>query len=105
MTNVPASTDTPAPQNFDPVTVPLLAKIEHDGETYSEFTFREAELGDLCAADAVSGEMQKTAAILAGMAGVPIQAIRKLKARDLSVVTDKVGHLMGNEKKPTTGAT
>lgn len=98
-------TNTPEPQNFDPVTVPLLAKIEHGEQTYTALTFREAELGDLCAADAVSGEMQKTAAILAGMAGVPIQAIRKLKARDLAVITDKVGHLMGNEKKPTTGAT
>lgn len=90
---------------FDPITVPLIVPIEHGGNSYPELTFREAELGDLCAADAVSGEMQKTAAILAGMAGVPIQAIRKLKARDLGVITDKVGHLMGNEKKPTTGAT
>lgn len=95
----------PEPQDFGPVTVPLLAKIEHGEQTYTELTFREAELGDLCAADAVSGQMQKTAAILAGMAGVPIQAIRKLKARDLAVITDKVGHLMGNETQPTTGAT
>ncbi len=98
-------TDTSVSENFDPVTVPLLAKIEPGDQTYTALTFREAELGDLCAADAVTGEMQKTAAILAGMAGVPIQAIRKLKARDLAAITDKVGHLMGNEKKPTTGAT
>lgn len=90
---------------FDPVTVPLLVPITHGEKIYAELTFREAELGDLCAADAVTGEMQKTAAILAGMAEVPIQAIRKLKARDLAAITDKVGPLMGNEKTPTIGAT
>lgn len=90
---------------FDPITVPLQNPIEHDGKSYAELTFREAELGDLCSADHFKGEMTKTAAILAGMAEVPVQVIRKLKARDANVIIERVGHLMGNDQKPTTGGT
>lgn len=92
-------------KNFDPVTVPLASPIEHKGVTHASLTFREAELGDLCAGDHFDGQMQKTAALLAGMAGVELPVIKLLKARDLSVVMDKVGHLMGNDIPSTTGAT
>ena len=92
-------------KTFDPVTVPLASPIEYDEKIYSELTFREAELGDLCASDHFKGEMQKTAAVLAGMADVTLPVIKRLKARDLSAIMDKVGHLMGNETKPKTGAT
>lgn len=92
-------------KTFDPVTVPLASPIEHDGKTLTELTFREAELSDLCAADHFTGQMQKTAAVLAGMAEIPLPAIKRLKARDLSVIMDKVGHLMGNEMPSTTGTT
>ena len=92
-------------KNFDPVTVSLASPIEHDDKIYATLTFREAELGDLCAGDHFSGQMQKTAAVLAGMADVTLPVIKRLKARDLSIIMDKVGHLMGNESSPTTGAT
>lgn len=91
--------------NFDPVTVTLASPIEHDGKTFATLTFREAELGDLCAGDHFDGQLQKTAALLAGMAQVSLPVIKRLKARDLATITDKVGHLMGNDIPSMTGAT
>ena len=89
--------------NVETVTVTLSSPIDVDKQPVSELTFREAELSDLCAADHFEGQMSKTAAILAGMANVPVMAIKKLKARDIATILDKAGHLMGNEMVPTTG--
>jgi hypothetical protein len=59
----------------------------------------------MIAADAVSGELAKTAAVLASMADVPFQAIKKLAMSDMNSVMAKVGHLLGNDPEPAeTGA-
>lgn len=77
-------------------TVTLKHPVEVSGKTYDSLTFRHATFGDFCAADAVSGDNSKTAAVLAGMAGVSIQVIKGLAMEDMAAVLDASGPLMGN---------
>lgn len=84
-------------------TVTLSKPVEHNGKTYSEFTFREAEVGDLMLADAVKGETSKVVAVLASMADVPLPAFRKVKSRDLNAIMAATKDLMGEEPPVTTG--
>lgn len=61
----------------------------------TELTFREVTVGDLCLADAVQGEMTKTAAILSGMTGVDLPTIKQIGAADISAIMVKIGPLLG----------
>ena len=89
---------------MDPVTVTLTTPIEHDGKTITALTFREAELGDLIAADSVGGgDVARSTAMLASMCGVPIPALRKLKAREFARILKAVEGLLGNGDGPTSG--
>ncbi|MCD1264083.1 hypothetical protein B5M44_04060 [Shinella sumterensis] len=85
-------------------TVKLSKPVEHNGKIYDEFTFREAEVGDLMLADAVKGEMSKIVAVLASMADVPLPAFRKVKSRDLNAIMAATKDLLGEEPPVTTGA-
>lgn len=82
----------------------LSAPVEHNGTTYAELTFREAETGDLMAADKFDGQTSKIVAILASMSEVPLPAFRKIKARDLTKIMAETASLMGESEAPTTGA-
>ena len=84
--------------------IQLNTPIEHDGKTYSELTFREAETGDLMAADIFEGKNSKSIAILACMAEMPLPAFRKIKLRDLNRIMDEAAPLMGEQGPATTGA-
>lgn len=88
----------------EPVTVPLSKPIEHDGKTHASLTFREATVGDMCAADLVQGDFHKMVAVLAGMADVSMPMMKLLPARDFTRITEAVGHLMG-ESSAATGST
>jgi len=89
----------------DTITVTLSRPLTVDKDQRTSLTFREAELGDMIAADAVSGEMGKTAAVLASMCGVPYPAFKRLSMADMNAVMAKVGHLLGNVLAPApTGA-
>lgn len=79
----------------DTITFPLSKPVEHKGKTYTELTFREATAGDLAVGDAVNGDMNKTLAILACMAGVELAVIRGVPARDLGPMVAKVAPLLG----------
>lgn len=81
----------------DTVTFTLAKPIEHNGKSFSEFTFEEATAGDLAAADIVQGELNKTLAVFASMAGVPIQVMRKIKAKDLGRLSLEVAPLLGEQ--------
>lgn len=81
----------------------LSSPVEHAGKAYSEMTFREAETGDLMAADAFEGQTSKIVAILASMSDVPLPAFRKVKARDLTKIMSETAHLMGESEPATTG--
>lgn len=87
-----------------PVTVPLSKPIEHDGKTIVSLTFREATVGDMCAADLVQGDFQKMVAVLAGMANVSMPVMKMLPSRDFTRITEAVSHLMG-ESQAATGST
>lgn len=83
-------------------TITLASPVEHNGTTYSELKFDEPTVGDLAAADAVTGETMKMLAILASMSGVPIQALKKIKAKEFAKFAEVVD--LGNSQEPTTGA-
>ena len=82
----------------------LATPVEHNGTTYSELTFREAETGDLMAADAFDGQTSKIIAILTSMSGVPMQAFKKIKMREMNKIMVATAALMGEPEAPTTGA-
>lgn len=87
----------------DTVTVKLSKPVEHNGTTYTELTFREATVGDMIAADSISGETGKIAAALASISGVPFQAFKKIGLRDMNAIMKAAGHLVGNEPAPAAG--
>lgn len=77
-------------------TVKLKFPAEHNGKTYNELTFRRAKFGDFCKADKVSGDNDKTAAVLASMSGTTIQTIQDIDMEDMAAVLEVAGPLMGN---------
>jgi phage FluMu protein gp41 len=82
----------------------LSSPVTHGEITYTELTFREAETGDLMAADKFEGQTSKIVAILASMSEVPLPAFRKIKARDLTKIMAATAELMGESEPATTGA-
>ena len=86
---------------MEPITIELSSPIEHDGKTITSLTFREAEVGDAMAMDAVKGEMAKSAALLACMCGLSLPVMKKIKFRDMNRIMGAVAALMGNVDTPT----
>lgn len=76
-------------------TITLASPVEHAGKTYETLTFREAETGDLMAAEKLEGQISRTAAVLASMCDVPLPAFRKIKAREFARIMKEVEHMMG----------
>lgn len=88
---------------MESITVPLSKSVEHAGKTITEIVFdREAEVGDLIAADSQNGEFAKLIAAFASISGVPFPAFRKITARDMQTIMLKAGHLVGNDQQPAT---
>lgn len=83
-------------------TVQLKHGAEHNGKSYTELTFRRAKFGDFCKADSITGESNKTAAILAGMSGTSIPVIQDLDMEDMATVLEIASPLMGNGQVATT---
>ena len=79
----------------DTITITLKNPIEHDGKQFQTLTFREATTGDACNADLVQGDFQKMLAVLAGMAGVPLQVMRAIPMREFNEIVKQVTPLMG----------
>ena len=67
--------------------VDLSKPIEHDGKTYTRFTFREPVTGDYAASDLVSGEFNKTLAVLALMAGSSLPVFQKIPMREFKKIS------------------
>lgn len=87
----------------DPVTHTLKKPISFNGETFTDLTFNEPTAGDACRADLVEGEMQKSLAIMAGMADVDIAVLQKIPLREFTELAKKVAPLMG--ELPADGST
>lgn len=77
-------------------TVKLKHGATHNGNTITELTFRRAKFGDFCKADKVSGEHDKTAAVLASMSGTSMPVIQDLDMEDMAAVLEAAAPLMGN---------
>lgn len=84
-------------------TVTLSKPVEHNGKTYSELTFREAEVGDLMVGGMFKDHLSQTVAVLASISDTPLPAFKKIKAKDLAAIMAATAELMGNEET-TTGA-
>lgn len=87
-------------------TITLASPVEHAGKTYTTLTFREAETGDLMAAETYEGQISRTAVVLASMCDMPLPAFRKIKAREFSRIMKEVGHTLGElygSPEDTTG--
>lgn len=88
---------------MDNVTVKLAKPIEHDGKTISELTFREPQVGDMMAADAVKGDFSRLAAVLALCCGLPLPVFKRVSARDMATIMQSTAALVGNELAGSTG--
>ena len=77
-----------------PVTVLLSSPINVDGEVVGELTFAAPILSDLCVAERYEGDMSKTAAVLARMAGVPVHAMKQVSVRDVFTIVERVSPLL-----------
>ncbi|SFV32570.1 Phage tail assembly chaperone protein, E, or 41 or 14 [Devosia crocina] len=82
------------------ISVKLSRPIMHHGQEVAELTFREANVGDMIAADEVQGDFAKTAAMLASMAGVDIDTFKQLPLRDLNKITKATNGFLGNDDTP-----
>jgi len=82
------------------ITVKLSKPILDGDRAIAELSFREANVGDMIAADEVQGDFAKTAAILASMAGIPLDTFKMLAVRDLNAVTKATADFLGNVDTP-----
>lgn len=80
----------------EPVQIEKRVGKEVTVETYSELTFRRAKGRDMLIMDKVKGEMAKTTAMYASMAGVPFQVFEEMDADDFQRVMVEVAPLLGN---------
>lgn len=86
---------------MEAITIKLSKSVEFNNKTFDEITFdREAEVGDLIAADTQTGEFAKMAAAFASISGIPLPAFRKITARDMQTIMVQAGHLVGNSQQP-----
>lgn len=79
-----------------PIKFTLTRPIEQDGKTISEITLdRPPNVGDLVAGDAFTGNVKRTAAILASMTGVTLPAIMRMSSRDFVAIGSVLSPMLG----------
>lgn len=86
------------------VCVTLSSPVDHEGGKIISLTFREAEVGDLLAAEKFETEMERMVSVLASISGTPVPVFHKIKARDLRKIMAAVSDIVGNEISPPTGS-
>ncbi len=86
------------------LTFTLDEPVKFQDETYSALTFRRMKAKDLIAGDAVKGDMRKSFALFASMAGVPIQVIEEMDGDDFMRMGMEVAPLMGKAGKDAAAA-
>lgn len=70
--------------------------LEYAGKTYAELTFKRPKVGHMVAMDAVTGDMEKSMAFLAAMAGVPLPVLLELDLEEID--------RLNSELEPMTGS-
>ncbi|MCR6672208.1 phage tail assembly protein [Devosia ginsengisoli] len=84
------------------VTVPLSEKVEHDGKTYTELTFRPMKARDALVAEGEESQVMAGYKLFAALADVPVEVILDLEMVDLAKVGEGVAPLMGKLPDMTT---
>ena len=97
------------PTTESAVSVTLGSPVIFNGETFSDLTFREPEVGDLIRAereaDEIDGGQQAViAATLAAMCGMPFAAFQRIKAKDLRVIMAATRDFLDGDGQPTSKA-
>ncbi len=64
-------------------------------KVYSVQNFTRSAVCDLIAADAVSGELSKSVAVLVSISDTPLAAFRKLPVKELAFIIAASGDLLG----------
>lgn len=75
--------------------------------TYTELTFRRPKGRDLLIMDKVTGDLNKSVAMMASMAGVPYPVFEEMDADDFARVGEEIVPLLGKlgrSSKPEAGA-
>lgn len=85
----------------DVVSVTLSKPIEHDGRTYTSFSFREPTCGDYAAADNVKGDFAKSLAVLAMMAGSTLPVFQKIPMREFRKITAATANFLSDPAEET----
>lgn len=90
-----------------PIVVALSKPVEHGGKTYDEVVIaREPIVGDLAAMDPFAGQATASAAaLIASLADMPVQAVKKILARDFAVISARLEPLLGNASPGVSGPT
>ena len=73
------------------VTVTLDHPIEINGATRTSLTLRRPQVRDLIAAERQPGEIAQEAALIAGCADIPFEAVGRLDAADYSKIVSEAG--------------
>lgn len=86
--------DSPKTLTFD-LEEPVTLGAGEKAKTFASITLRKMKGKDLLVMDKVKGEMTKTTAMLASMAGVPFQVFEEMSADDFQNIMAGVVPLMG----------
>ena len=81
-------------------TYTLSKPLKVGEQTYTSFTFREPTAGDLAVADRVEGDINKSLAIFAAMAEVPLAAIKAVPLREFNRMSAIVTPMRGESMEP-----
>lgn len=77
--------------------ITLAKPVSFNGETFTELTFMEPDVGCLVDAEAAGeGTQTQMFALLASMCGMPFEAFRKVKASDLKRIIAETDSLVQN---------
>lgn len=82
---------------MDKVEITLKTPVSFNGETFSTLTFGEPDVGCLVDAEAAGdGSQTQLYAMLAAMCGMPFDAFRRVKYRDLKRIVAATDHMVKN---------
>lgn len=80
---------------LESVTFTPTEPLEYAGKTYTELTFKRPKVGSLAAMDAATGDVERTLAFLASLAGVPLPVLHELDLADLERISREIAPLTG----------
>ena len=73
-----------------PVEIKLMRPVTVDGKTFAALVFDEPDLGTMIAVEEADTNIEKTTALLMGMADVSRSVMLKVKGADFQEITKRV---------------